>query len=93
MKEEPTRKIDAKDREILRFLYEAKRPISGHKIAQTINITPPAIKPRLIRLQKEGLIKIEQKGETRTWKNIRTLRGKQISAPSKILWGIDLKEQ
>lgn len=78
------RLVDSVDREILRFMYNANRPTTGNQISKKVNLSPPAIKPRLMNLQKQGIVKTIKIGE------MRLLR-KKVKAPSKILWGIDFK--
>lgn len=81
--------IDSKDREILRILSTANRPLTGRFISQKVNISPPAIKPRLISLQNKGIIKPTKIGGDRIFN-----RGEiKINAPSKILWGLDIKKR
>lgn len=78
------RLVDSVDREILRFMYSANRPITGNQISKKVNLSPPAIKPRLLNLQRQGIVKTISTGE------LRTLR-KKVKAPSRIFWGLDLK--
>ncbi len=96
----PTKKkrrvIDSRDREILRFLDIANRPVSGTAIADKIDLSIPAIQPRLINLKKQGIIKPVKIGGmrsfNRTFKIKKTGREvtKRIRAPSRILWGLDI---
>ena len=89
--------IDSRDREILRFLKIANRPQTGHQIAKKINISPPAIKPRLDILRNKGIIKKISQGNIRTFKRSFNSGGltkpKLIRAPSKIMWGLDIKRR
>jgi len=87
--------VDSKDREILRYMNNANRAVSGLSISKAISISPPAIKPRLNNLHKQGIIKPIKKGGERifdrTFKNIS--KPITIKAPSKILWGLDIKKK
>lgn len=81
------RLVDSTDKEILRFMYDANkinRQITGNQIAKKINLSAPAIKPRLLNLQKQGIVKTINIGRMRAL-------GKKIKAPSRIFWGIDFK--
>ena len=84
------RPIDSRDREILRLLHAAKRPLSGHQIAKKINLSPPAIKPRLNSLQAKGILKKVNQGKNRIFKRTFGLKTKTIIAPSRIQWKIDM---
>jgi len=88
--------IDSRDRDILRVLNSASsRAISGSFIARKVNLSPPAIKPRLVNLQKQGIIKSKAIGKPRIFerKFVNIIKPIKITAPSKILWGIDLKKK
>ena len=76
--------IDSTDRDILKLMHSANRPLTGNQISLKVNLSPPAIKPRLLNLQSQGIIKPIKIG------GMRNL-GKNVKAPSKILWGLDLK--
>ena len=78
------RLVDSVDREILRFMYSANRPTTGNQISKKVNLSPPAIKPRLMNLQRQGIIKTTKIGQ------MRSLR-KKVKVPSRIFWGLDLK--
>ncbi len=81
------RLVDSTDKEILRFMYDANkinRQITGNQIAKKINLSAPAIKPRLLNLQRQGIVKPISTGKMR-------LLGKRTKAPSRIFWGIDFK--
>ena len=68
-------------------MYNAKKmntQITGNQIAMKVNLSAPAIKPRLINLQRKGIVKPLKIG------GMRSL-GKKIKAPSRIFWGLDLK--
>jgi DNA-binding Lrp family transcriptional regulator len=79
--------IDSRDREILRFMHGANRGVSGNQIAKKINISPPAIKPRLTKLENQGIIRPLSFGNKREWHNPRT--NQKITTPSKVLWEIN----
>lgn len=85
--------FDSKDRDILRLLYGAERPLTSNMIAQRIQLTPPAIKPRLVNLQRQGIIKPIKIGAMRTFERKFQKRTISISAPSKILWALNLKKR
>ncbi len=97
----PKRKrlIDSTDRDILRLLNSARRPLSGHQIANKIDLSPPAIKPRLRSLESQGILKKFSEGKNRvfdrTFPENKKLnlpeRDIRIVSPSKTLWGIDFK--
>ena len=78
------RLVDSTDKEILRFMYSANRPLTGNQISKKVNLSPPAIKPRLVNLQNQGIVKTLKIG------GMRTL-SKKVKAPSRIFWGIDFK--
>ena len=89
----PIRIIDGKDREILRFMYNANRPLSGNQIAKKINISPPAIKPRLEGLMSHGILKKMSVGQPRIFqRDFKTKKAVNIKAASKILWWLNLKK-
>ena len=85
--------IDRVDRGILCVLFNAKRGLSGSYVAGKVNLTPPAIKPRLVNLLNLGVIKKVSVGRnrifSRTFSNSNNLR--RVVSPSKILWGLDIK--
>ncbi len=84
--------IDSTDRGILRVLHSSNnRGISGSFIAKKVNLTPPAIKPRLVNLQLKGIIKPLSTGGLRSFDRIFTKKLVKIQAPSKILWGLDIE--
>ena len=84
------RPIDSVDREIIRSIHGAMRPLSGHQISQKINLSPPAIKPRLISLKNRGIIKPINIGSMRTFKRTFGQKIITINAPSRIRWDLDL---
>ena len=85
--------IDSKDRAILRFMYSANRPLSGNQIAKKINISPPAIRPRLEGLMSHGILKKMSVGQPRIFqRDFKTKKAVNIKAASKILWGLNLKK-
>ena len=80
--------VDSVDKEILRFMYGANkmnRQITGNQIAKKVNLSAPAIKPRLLNLQNQGIVKPIRIGAMR---NLR----KKVKAPSRIYWGLDFKK-
>jgi DNA-binding Lrp family transcriptional regulator len=86
--------IDGMDRDILRLIYRSHpQTLSGAQIAKGVTLSPPAIKPRLINLKNQGIVRQVKCGNMR---NFERTFGKQlikISAPSKICWGLDLKKR
>ncbi len=80
------KRIDAIDREILRLMRGSRRGISGNQIARRVNLSAPAIRPRLNNLQHQGIVKQILTGRNR-------LIHSNLSVPSKILWNIDLKPE
>jgi biotin operon repressor len=91
MAKHPRDPLDSRDREILRFLFNAKRAVSGYFIAARLNISAPSIRPRLEALQKAGYIRKFRVGKFRSWKNSRN-PNRKITAASKILWVLDLSD-
>lgn len=91
------RTIDGTDREILRILHGARRPLTGSNIAKRINYSPSAIKPRLTNLKLKGILKPVKIGGlrsfNRTFKSPKRTFTKTIKAPSSILWGLDIKKR
>ncbi|MBI4017238.1 MAG: hypothetical protein HY363_06120 [Candidatus Aenigmarchaeota archaeon] len=85
--------FDSKDRDILRLLYGAKRPLTSNAIAQRIQLTPPAIKPRLVNLQHQGIIRPIKIGALRTFERKFSKGIISITAPSKIFWTLNLKKR
>jgi hypothetical protein len=83
--------LDSKDKDILRFLYNARRPVSGNFIASKINLSAPAIRPRLDSLLKKGYIRQYKVCQNRIWNNPHDVNS-TICAPSKILWILNLEE-
>lgn len=83
--------LDSRDREIIRLLYNrGNKPLPGYRIAQKINMSPPGIKPRLDNLHGMGIIKPLEFGAQRNFTREFNNKPRQISAPSRILWGLDL---
>ncbi len=85
--------IDSRDREILRLLHNARRPMSGFQIAKRINLSPPAIRPRLNNLRSMGIVKPVKQFGMRSFQRQFSNKKITIKAPSKILWGLDLKKK
>ena len=78
--------MDSVNRDILRLMYHADRPLTGNQISKKVRISQPAINPRLQNLQNQGIIKTTSIGR------IRVLNSKKkIKAPSRIFWGLDWK--
>ena len=75
--------MDSINRDILRLMYKANRPLTGNQISKKVRISPPAIKPRLQNLQNQGVIKTTSIGEMRVLNS-----KKKIKAPSRIFWGL-----
>ncbi len=84
--------LDGIDKEILRCLYH-RRPLVTNQIAKCVGRTPPAIKPRLINLQKMGLIKPSKVSGIRQFKRIFGTKQVKIKSPRSIYWDLDLKPQ
>lgn len=82
--------VDGKDREILRFMKSANRPVSGTAMTSKVGISVPAIKPRLEGLQSKGIIKKVKVGGNREFKRSFGSKIVDIKSPSKILWGLDI---
>ena len=80
------KRIDAVDREILRLMRGSRRGISGNQIARRVNLSAPAIRPRLNNLQRQGIVRQILTGRNR-------LIHSNLKAPSKILWNIDFKPE
>jgi len=80
--------VDSTDREILRFMYNARRNLTGNQIAKKIGMSPPAIKPRLVGLQRRGIVKPFEIGKPR---KIGIRKTRMITAPSRIFWGLDMQ--
>ena len=95
------RVLDSRDRDILKLIHSANRPLSGNQIANRIRISPPAIKPRLEGLEGRGILKRVKVGDTRVFQRVFKTRPsvnlpnikKTINAPSRILWGLDIKKK
>lgn len=86
--------IDGMDREILRVIYNNRpQTISEAHIAKCVNLSPPAIKPRLINLKNHGIIKQFKCGNMRSFERTFNKQVRKIFAPSKICWGLDLKKR
>jgi len=88
--------LDGMDKEILRLLYAAQRPLSGNAISQAIGLSAPSTNIRLAKLEEKGILKISQSALprtfTRTFKTKTGSRSVTISAPAKKLWAIDFPE-
>ena len=91
-KKEEVQVVDRVNRAILTVLYKSNRGLTGAFIAKKVQLSPPAIKPRLLKLQKQGIIKktfIGTKREfTRKFSNSKTPQ--TIISPCKIVWALDL---
>lgn len=85
--------IDSIDRDILRLINNANRPLSGFHIATKVNLSPPAIRPRLNNLMGQGIIKQIKIGNPRIFNRTFDKKQVRIKAPSKILWGLDIKKK
>lgn len=89
------RPLDSRDREILRLMIGANRPITANQISKKLKLSAPAVKPRLINLKTQGIIKPVKIGEdrifNRQFKKNKKIVTKRIISPSKILWDLDLK--
>jgi DNA-binding Lrp family transcriptional regulator len=87
--------IDGMDRDILRFLYGDGDPApkTGNQIAKRINLSPPAVFPRLKNLQAHGIIKSLSMGSLRKFERTFGTNKVNIKAPSKILWSLDLRRR
>ncbi len=81
--------IDGMDREILRKINGSKKSISGRQIALKVKLSPSAIKPRLLNLKRQGIIKNTNLG-IRTFSRKIGNRSIKINSPRSILWDIDL---
>lgn len=85
--------IDSTNREILRLMYNARRELTGNQIARRINLSAPAIRPRLNNLRNMGIVRPVRTGKERTFR--RTFGDSntfvRIRAPSKIHWGLDIQ--
>ena len=86
--------IDILDRAILNVLYKAGRGLSGSFIAGKVNLSSPAIKPRLVNLEYLGIIKKVSVGKNRVFRRYFSGSDKlrRVVSPSKILWGLDIKQ-
>jgi len=67
-----------KDNHIIRVMYASNRDVSGSYIAKSINISSPAIKPRLVNLQNRGIVRPKKIGGMRTFKRTFGESKKQI---------------
>lgn len=85
--------IDSIDRAILRFMNGARRDLSGNQIAKKVYLSPPAIRPRLNNLQRQGIIKPIKIGNPRVFSRNFPKKVIRIKAPSKILWNLDLRKK
>ena len=85
------RVLDGLDKEILRYLYASKMPLTGRQIANKVKISPPAIKPRLVNLKRNGIVKPVNCGGMRNFNRIFGTKTIRIKSPSKICWALDLK--
>ena len=91
-----SRVLDGTDKEILRLLHAAQRPLSGNAISESIGLSPPSTNIRLARLEEKGILRISKSALprtfTRTFKTKDGSRIVRISAPAKKLWEIDFPE-
>ena len=89
--------LDGIDRDILRNLYRSQRNLSGRQIAQRVSLSPSAIRPRLINLQTQGIIKPIKIQQPRIFKRDFEIKAtkkivtRNMRPPRSIFWGIDLK--
>ncbi len=95
MRERKKKTIDGTDREILRFMNKANRPLSGNQLAKNVNIAPSAIRPRLNNLQGKGIVKPISIGMVRSFeRDFKLSKGKtitkRINAPTSIKWKLDI---
>src|SRR3989338_158947 len=61
-------KFTSLQQEILRFLFSKTGiKLNQRQIANSLEVSAPAINKTLPKLEKEGLIKIEQDKETKRW--------------------------
>ena len=97
MKKRPRKVLDGVDRNILRLLYAARRPLTGNQIAQKIHYSSPAVKRRLVALQSRSIIKPLRRGKVRIFDRSFIIKGrkiiKKVRAPSRILWGLDIQKE
>ena len=57
--------LDGIDREMLRYMNKARRPLVSRQLARYVRVTPSAIAPRLINLRNKGIIvELEIMGRT-----------------------------
>ena len=84
-------KLNVVDKEILRLLYSARRPLTGNQIAKHIGMTASGIKLRLEKLQSQDLVKQVKQGKMRTFKRAFGRKKKEVKAPSKIYWTINVQ--
>lgn len=85
--------VDSIDREILRVLYHGKRPMTGNQLSKRVNISPPAIKPRLVNLRSHGIIKPTRTTGIRNYTRTFNRQRVNIRAPRSIFWDLDLKKK
>ncbi|MBT4174855.1 winged helix-turn-helix transcriptional regulator [archaeon] len=92
MKKKKRIRVDGTDRDILRIMNKANRPLSGNFIAKKVKLSSPAIRPRLNILNSKGIVKPIKIGGKRSWDRTfsSSKKTQRISAPSKILWGLDI---
>jgi len=83
--------IDGIDRDIIRVLDSAGVPLTSSEIARSVNMSPPAIMPRLINLKKKGIIKPVELGGMRTFERKFGNETKTIESRSSIAWELDVK--
>ncbi|TAL58072.1 MAG: winged helix-turn-helix transcriptional regulator [Nanoarchaeota archaeon] len=88
--------LDSADKEILRLLVSAKRPLCGYAISSAIGLSAPSTNIRLSRLKEKGILRISSSSKHRTYtRNFKTrdgFRSAKISSPAKKLWEIDFTE-
>lgn len=80
--------LDITDRQILKFLLDAQRPVTGNQVSKRIKLTPPAVNERLKDLYKRGYVKKIHVGKDRVYKR----DGKTIRAPSKVAWAPNVED-
>lgn len=80
--------VDKKNKDILREMYKADRPLTTFKISTKLEISPVTAKKRLNTLCSMNIVKNKKLGKLRIYNR----NGKRLKVPSKILWDLDLKK-
>ena len=80
------------DRDIVRFLYKNKSPANQRQIAKNVGLSPSATKPRLKKLENQGILKPVKTSRIREFERAFKNKPKKkiIKAPRSVYWGIDL---